>query len=149
MSGAVPGAVHKGRAGPARGRPRATLPQPPHRAAAALAPAPRATATAAAVAMLAAALLRVAPGAGRQGSACAQTAGWQLPASEHVAAARPALLAASGAEPPRRRGGGGASPARGGDMGGAQSYQTSVGAGLCPAKDGGGGRSGKTLDPRA
>lgn len=60
MSGAVPGAVHKGRARLARDRRRAAVPQPPRRAAAALAPAPRATA-AAAEAMPAAARLRVAP----------------------------------------------------------------------------------------
>lgn len=61
MSGAVPGAVHKGRAGPARTRPRAAVPQPLRRAAAAaLARAARAI-TAAAVAMLIAALVRLAP----------------------------------------------------------------------------------------
>ena len=46
--------MHKGRAGPARDRPRAAVRQPLRRAATALAPAPRATAAAAAVAMPAA-----------------------------------------------------------------------------------------------
>lgn len=64
MSGAVPGAVHKCRGGPARGQPRAAVPQPPRRAAAAaFAPAPRVAAAAAAfatAAILTAAQLRVA-----------------------------------------------------------------------------------------
>lgn len=101
MSGAVPGAVHKGRAGPARGHPRAAVPQPLSRAAAALAPAPRAT-DAAAVAMPSAALLRAAPR--HRSCVRAQPAGGRLPASEHVAAARPAPVAAAWEGPERGRG---------------------------------------------
>lgn len=93
MSGAVPGAVHKGRAGPAHGRPRAAVPQPPRKAAAvaALAPAPRATTAAAAMVMPAAccrhrrraALRLLLPGPrSTRALPCRRAA----PASEHVAA---------------------------------------------------------------
>lgn len=120
MSGAVPGAAHKGRAGPTHGRPRAAVPQPPRRVAAvaALAPAPRATTTAAAMVLPAAYFLLPTPPPPPRRSATA-TARPKIYPRSALQAGRSCVGTRGGAGPPSSRagrevGGEGAGPDGGG-----------------------------------